>query len=131
MLKDAAVHTLNTLGEPTLNSLGLGGMTPIGLVQQAVELLHTSCNLPWVWSIVATTVAFRMLMFPLIVKAQANAARLNNIKPQLEEVQSQLREIMNTNDAVGKATATFKLKQLYQDNNCHPMKVSNICHYTV
>ncbi|XP_031569385.1 mitochondrial inner membrane protein OXA1L-like [Actinia tenebrosa] len=61
-------------------------------------------------------------MFPLIVKSQANAARLNNIKPQLEEIQSQLRELMNTKDAVGKATATFKLKQLYKDNNCHPIK---------
>ena len=77
----------------------------------------------WVWSIVAATVGFRLLMFPLIVKAQANAARLNNIKPQLEEIQSQLRELMNTNDAVGKATATFKMKQLYKDNNCHPVKV--------
>ncbi|KAK3716089.1 hypothetical protein QZH41_019639, partial [Actinostola sp. cb2023] len=40
ILKDAA-HTLNALGEPTLTSLGLGGSTPIGLVQQTVEFtLH-------------------------------------------------------------------------------------------
>jgi YidC/Oxa1 family membrane protein insertase len=122
LLQDAA-DAVNSLGEPTLASLGLGGSTPIGLVQHTLDLVHTYFDLPWVWTIVAVTVGFRFLMFPLIVKSQANAARLNNIKPQLEELQSQLRELMNTNDAVGKATATLKMKQLYKDNNCHPVKV--------
>ncbi|XP_001639327.3 mitochondrial inner membrane protein OXA1L isoform X2 [Nematostella vectensis] len=113
---------VNAIGEPTLASMGLGGTTPIGLVQHALEMLHTTVGLPWVWSIVAATIAFRTLMFPLIVKSQANAARLNNVKPELEEVQAQLRDLMNSNNAIGKAAASARLQQLYKDNDCHPIK---------
>ena len=62
-------------------------------------------------------------MVPLIIKAQINTARLNNIKPQIDEIQAKLRELMNSQDSVAKATATLKLRQLYQDNDCHPVKV--------
>ena len=46
-------ETLNALGEPTLESLGLGGYSPPGLVQSALEFLHVSLGLPWWGSIVA------------------------------------------------------------------------------
>lgn len=38
---------LNALGEPTLQSLGLGGNGPAGLVQQLLEILHVSLDIPW------------------------------------------------------------------------------------
>ena len=44
---------LNALGEPSLQSLGLGSMYPSGLVQQGLEMLHISTGLPWWASIVA------------------------------------------------------------------------------
>lgn len=34
-------------GEPSFESLGLGGWTPVGLVQHAMEFLHVDCSLPW------------------------------------------------------------------------------------
>ena len=118
------ISELTVLGEPTLTSLGLGGWTPIGLVQHTLELLHTYGELPWVWSIVGVTVIFRAVMFPLIVKAQANTAKLNNIKPELDKVQAQLKELVNSQDTLAKAAASQKLKQLYKDHDCHPIKVS-------
>jgi hypothetical protein len=33
--------------EPTLSSLGLGGVSPVGLYQSALELLHVKAGLPW------------------------------------------------------------------------------------
>ena len=43
---------LNALGEPTLQSLGLGGYGPSGLFQQALEFLHVNLDCPWWGAIV-------------------------------------------------------------------------------
>lgn len=44
---------LNALGEPTLQSLGLGSYwTPAGLVQNLLDFLHVSGDLPW-WAAIA------------------------------------------------------------------------------
>lgn len=49
------IQQLNALGEPTLQSLGLGGWYPNGIVQQALEALHVSMDIPWWSSIVIGT----------------------------------------------------------------------------
>lgn len=43
----AITEPLNALGEPTLASLGLGGWTPVGMVQNCLEYLHVSLGVPW------------------------------------------------------------------------------------
>ncbi|KAL9975124.1 hypothetical protein ACROYT_G012242 [Oculina patagonica] len=121
MLKDMA-DSLTALGEPSLSSLGLGGWSPIGIVQQCLELVHVYGDISWCASVALVTVCFRLLCLPLVVKAQANTAKLNNIKPQIEEIQAKMRELMNSQDSVAQATATAKMKQLYQDHDCHPFK---------
>ncbi|XP_073233175.1 mitochondrial inner membrane protein OXA1L-like [Porites lutea] len=121
MLKDMA-DAMTSLGEQSLVSLGLGGYSPTGLIQQTLELIHVSGNVSWCASIAILTVIIRLVCLPLIVKAQANTAKLNNIKPQIEEVQAQLRELANSYDAAAKATASLRLKQLYQEHGCHPVK---------
>lgn len=49
---DEAINQLNALGEPTLESLGLGGYSPVGLVQHAFEMLHIYLGLDW-WAAIA------------------------------------------------------------------------------
>lgn len=39
-------------GEPSFSSLGLGSYTPVGIIQNCMEFLHISCDLPWWGSIV-------------------------------------------------------------------------------
>lgn len=46
------MQTLNSLGEETLRSLGLAGWSPSGMVQQALEAIHVSMDLPWWGAIV-------------------------------------------------------------------------------
>ena len=46
------VEQLTALGEPTLQSLGLGSWYPNGLVQSGLEALHVGLNIPWWTSIV-------------------------------------------------------------------------------
>lgn len=47
-----AARTLNALGEPTFASLGLGGWTPVGIVQNCFEYLHVTLGIPWWQAIV-------------------------------------------------------------------------------
>jgi hypothetical protein len=46
------VETLPLSGEPPFASLGLGGWTPVGIVQNCMEYLHIGCDLPWWISII-------------------------------------------------------------------------------
>lgn len=39
-------------GEPRLEDLGLGGSTPVGLIQNLLEFLHLDLGLPW-WGAIA------------------------------------------------------------------------------
>lgn len=45
-------ETLPLSGEPSFASLGLGGWSPVGIVQNCMEYLHIGCDLPWWISIV-------------------------------------------------------------------------------
>lgn len=47
-----AASQLNALGESTFASLGLGGWTPVGIVQNCFEFLHVSLGIPW-WEAIA------------------------------------------------------------------------------
>lgn len=42
-----ALKQLNDLGEPTFASLGLGGWTPVGLVQNCMEYVHVTMGVDW------------------------------------------------------------------------------------
>lgn len=45
------INSVNALGEPSLASLGLGGWTPVGLIQNSLEYLHV-LGIPW-WEAIA------------------------------------------------------------------------------
>lgn len=122
MLQDMA-DAVTSVGEPTLSSLGLGGWSPIGIIQQCLEMVHVYGDLSWCASIALVTVCFRLLCLPLVIKAQANTAKLNNIKPQIEELQAKLRELMNSQDSSAHSSLSAKMRQLYKDHDCHPFKV--------
>lgn len=47
----------NSLGEETLHSAGLGAWTPVGLLQNALEIMHVSWGLPWWAAIIAGKLA--------------------------------------------------------------------------
>lgn len=46
------VQTLPLSGEPPFASIGLGGWSPVGIVQNCMEYLHIGCDLPWWISVV-------------------------------------------------------------------------------
>lgn len=78
---------LHPNGEPTLASIGLGGYTPSGIIQSCLEWLHIGCDMPWWSTIVAGTVCVRLLIFPLVIIAQRNAANMSNNMPEMQKIQ--------------------------------------------
>lgn len=88
------------LGEPTFASLGLGGWSPSGIVQQCLEFFHVNMGMPWWASILTGTIIVRLLVFPLVVKSQRNAARMQNNMPELQVLQMKMTEARQTGNAL-------------------------------
>lgn len=109
-------------GEPTFASLGLGGYSPIGLLQNALEFVHVSFDLPWYATIALSTVIIRMLLTPLFVITQKNAAVMRNVMPEMQEVQSKLTEARQMGNAVEYAQANQELMALMKDRGFNPLK---------
>lgn len=88
---DNIVQSLAANGEPTFASLGLGGYSPIGLLQNALEWMHVSMDLPWFVTIALSTVIIRILLTPLVVLVQRNAAVMRNVMPEMQEIQGKFQ----------------------------------------
>lgn len=54
---------INTLSEPPFSDLDLGGYSPVGLVESALEWLHIGLDLPWWISIVIGKILTQILSF--------------------------------------------------------------------
>ena len=117
----AASSELTSQGDFT--SLGLGGYSPVGLIQWSLEYLYVHTHLPWWAAIIASTIVLRTVMFPIAVRVQANAARLNNIRPEMDKIMAKIRECNQAGNTTLAAQQTAKLLALYQKHNCHPFKM--------
>lgn len=107
--------------EQSLAELGLAGYTPVGLIQNLLEFMHVDIGLPWWGAIVvgqqtvktyswrsnsqprlpilaffrlprAGTVLARLAVFPVIVKGQREAAKLNNVLPEMTKLTNRMNE---------------------------------------
>lgn len=57
-----------------------------------MEMLHVDLGLEWWSTIVVTTIVLRLLTFPLMVKAQKNAAKMANNLPQMQAIQQKMTQ---------------------------------------
>ncbi|XP_008559221.1 mitochondrial inner membrane protein OXA1L [Microplitis demolitor] len=116
------VSATNALGEPTLQSLGLGGWSPIGIIQQLLDMVHVSCGLPWWATIALGTVCVRTLLFPLVVISQRSTANLHNTLPGLQKIQNKITEARAVGDQLQAARYSQELMFYMKENQCNPLK---------
>lgn len=119
---DVAATVLNAAGEPTFASLGLGGWTPVGMVQNCMEYLHIGLDLPWWAAIALGTVFVRTVIFPLVIVSQRNAAKMNNHMPQLQVLQLKMTEARQTGDAIESARYAQEMMLFMKEKNLNPLK---------
>ncbi|XP_033753974.1 mitochondrial inner membrane protein OXA1L-like [Pecten maximus] len=112
---------LNALGEPTLQSLGLGSNWPAGLYQQSLEFLHVE-GIPWVAAIGIVTVAVRFAMFPLNVMVQRNAARTQNAAPKLSAINDKIFRAQKSGNRLALLKCNEELRETMKTENVHPLK---------
>lgn len=109
-------------GEPSFASLGLGGWTPVGIVQNCMEFLHVSCDIPW-WGVIAIgTICVRTLLFPLVIASQRNAAKMNNHMPQMQVLQMKMTEARQAGNSIDSARYAQEMVAFMKEKNLNPLK---------
>ncbi|XP_062541549.1 mitochondrial inner membrane protein OXA1L-like [Armigeres subalbatus] len=116
------VSSIASNGEATFASLGLGGWTPVGIVQNCMEFLHVGCDLPW-WGVIAIgTICVRLILFPLVIASQRNAAKMNNHMPQMQVLQLKMTEARQAGNAIDSARYAQEMVAFMKEKNLNPLK---------
>ncbi|XP_058120165.1 mitochondrial inner membrane protein OXA1L [Anopheles ziemanni] len=108
--------------EPAFASLGLGGWTPVGIVQNCMEFLHIGLDLPWWGCIAIGTVVVRTLLFPLVIASQRNAAKMNNHMPQMQVLQMKMTEARQAGNAIESARYGQEMVLFMKEKKLNPLK---------
>ncbi|EER31230.1 conserved hypothetical protein [Candida tropicalis MYA-3404] len=75
-----------------LQSIGLAqGWGPTSIIERLLEFTHVYTGLPWWGTIITAAVAIRIFIFPLYVKASANATKMSKIKPEMEAIMDEIK----------------------------------------
>ena len=120
---DDAAQLTELAAQGDMASLGLGGWSPVGLLQTAIDSLHTTVHLPWWAAIVTATITLRVCLIPIVVKMQRNAAILNNLRPELDKVQKRIKEYQQAGNQIMAAQEMARVLQIYKNHGCSPIKL--------
>ncbi|XP_050538035.1 mitochondrial inner membrane protein OXA1L-like isoform X2 [Daktulosphaira vitifoliae] len=113
---------LNVLGEETLESAGLGSWTPVGILQNALQYMHVSFDMPWWLTIIAGTAILRLLVFPLVISSQRHTIKMNNNMPKIQEYQQKISECRLQGNPYEMARASQELMLFMKSNHVNPIK---------
>ncbi|KAJ8339645.1 hypothetical protein SKAU_G00342780 [Synaphobranchus kaupii] len=119
----SALDVLQGVGhELSLSELGLGNHTPVGLIQNILEFLHMDVGLPWWGAIVAGTVLARCAVFPVIVKGQREAAKLNNVLPEMTKLSNRMNEAKRGGNKFEFSKAYSDMMLFQKKHNVNPLR---------
>lgn len=116
------VSEVVTNAEPAFETLGLGGYTPVGLIQSGMEYLHVVQDLPWWGVIVCGTIVVRTLIFPLVIMAQRNAAKMGNNMPQMQVLQLKMSEARSTGNHLESARLAQEMYTFMKEKDLSPFR---------
>ncbi|XP_076828340.1 mitochondrial inner membrane protein OXA1L [Brachyhypopomus gauderio] len=117
-----AADVLQGAAELSLSELGLGSYTPVGLIQNLLEFMHVSVGLPWWGAIVAGTIIARCAVFPVIVKGQREAVKLNNVLPQMTKLTNHMNEAKQSGNSFEFSKAYSELMLFQKKHDVNPIR---------
>jgi YidC/Oxa1 family membrane protein insertase len=85
----------------------------IDVFETVLKFFHNSVGVPWGWSIVLLTVCVRALLIPLTVKQFGSMQRMQQLQPQLKEIQSKYKE--------DKERQQQEMMRFYKENKVNPL----------
>ncbi|RDB17775.1 Mitochondrial inner membrane protein OXA1L [Hypsizygus marmoreus] len=115
LLDSAISHLPAALQYGDLAALGLVGWTPAGFIRWSLELINVTTGMPWFWTIVAGSLFWKAVLFPLAVKGLQNSARILPIQPQLQKCQEEMSVVQKSGDKLAMQKQALKLRKLYND----------------
>jgi len=121
-IPEITMDMINALGEPTLASLGFCNYTPPGLYQKVLELLHVSADFPWWAAIACSTICIRIMLFPLVIKAQKQTANIANCGPTMTVLQANFSQARTAGNPMDAAKAHHELNDFMKRNDVNPLK---------
>ncbi|GBP27129.1 Mitochondrial inner membrane protein OXA1L [Eumeta japonica] len=116
------VQSLAANGEPTFASIGLGGWSPVGLIQNALEYLHVTLDVPWWGAILIGTICVRVVLFPLVIMSQRNAAVMNNNLPEIQTLQVKMTHARQTGNQLEAARYGQEMVLFMKEKGLNPIK---------
>ncbi|XP_077357561.1 mitochondrial inner membrane protein OXA1L isoform X2 [Festucalex cinctus] len=126
LLTQSAVDTAEVLQaadpEARLAELGLAGYSPVGVIQNLLEFVHMDVGLPWWAAIVLGTVVARLAVFPVIVKGQREAAKLNNVMPEMTRLSSRMTEAKHSGNQFEFSKAYTDLTLFQKKHDVNPLR---------
>ncbi|XP_067171056.1 mitochondrial inner membrane protein OXA1L [Apteryx mantelli] len=105
-----------------LEELGLGGYSPVGLVQNLLQTLHLDGGLPWWGAIALGTAGARVALLPLLLGAQRQAARLAPHLPHLQRLGQRLRDARRRGDPRQVTLAYTELAAYQKAHDVNPLR---------
>ncbi|KAF4089216.1 hypothetical protein AMELA_G00063490 [Ameiurus melas] len=106
----------------SLAELGLGSYTPVGLIQNLLEFMHVSIGLPWWGAIVVGTIIARCAVFPVIVKGQREAAKLNNVLPEMTKLTNRMNEAKQSGNKFEFSKAYSDMTMFQKKHDVNPLR---------
>jgi len=85
----------------------------IDVFEAVIKFFHNSVGVPWGWSIVLLTVCVRALLIPLTVKQFGSMQRMQQLGPQMKEIQKKYKE--------DKERQQQEMMRFYKENNVNPL----------
>lgn len=98
------------------------GWSPKFMVMQLIDNMHSFAGIPYWESIIAITLALRLIMLPLAIKGVANGARMALLKPEMQKVQDAFNKDPNSTDPRVKLRFQTDMKALFEKHKVNPLR---------
>ena len=120
--KPLAEIATELVGEPTLQSMGLASWWPSGRVQWFMEYLHINVDMPWWGTIMVSTLVMRIILFPVLLYAQRNSAKMAQHGPEMQKLQAKMSEARRRGDLYESQVLGQELTSFYKNKGVNPLK---------
>ena len=88
-----------------------------------INWVNENAGLPcYAYAIGATTLAFRIVLFPLFVKGQANSSRMAHMQPELKLLKDDLERLGDKIDQQTQMRHIAQTRALFKKYDCNPLK---------
>ncbi|KAH7440340.1 hypothetical protein KP509_04G102900 [Ceratopteris richardii] len=92
---------------------------PTAALQLCIDFMHSHLDIPWWGAIIATTIALRIFLLPLVIYQMKSTAKLTLMRPEMEKLNEKVK---NSNfDPVASSQARVEMLNLFKKYNTNPI----------